>query len=49
MSNAPSPDRGSGRRLVIVLGAYGESREDGIVYKVVVVPAGDVPRECART
>ena len=43
MSNAPAPDRGSGRRLVIVHGAYGESRPGGIVCEVVVVPAGDVP------
>ena len=25
------------------IGAYGESRQGGIVYEVVVVPAGDVP------
>jgi len=43
MSNAPAPDRGSSRRLVIVLGAYGDSRQGGIVYDVVVAPAGDVP------
>ena len=43
MSNAPAPDRGSGRRLVIVLGAYGDSRQGGIVHDVVVAPSGDGP------
>lgn len=43
MSNVPAPDRGAARRLVIARGAYGESRQGGIVYDVVVAPAGDVP------